>query len=65
MKTIILASALALAGCGLPGPSERAATAARRICATNGHVVGTNAFDRCFASTFASMLGNGVVVAGN
>jgi hypothetical protein len=64
MKTILVLAALALAGCGMKTVDELDAATVRRICVANGKTLGSPEFDRCFASTFAT-LRHGAVVAVN
>lgn len=59
MRTVAIVVVLLVAGCGVVPDNVQA----RRICERNGHAVGTEGFDRCFASTYAAVRRSGVVVA--
>lgn len=62
MRVVAVLALLALAGC-TSSSADMAADNARRICAGNGHTVGSPGFDACFATTFRDIRGNRV--AGN
>jgi hypothetical protein len=49
-KAMILLAVLALPGCAVELGAR-----ARNICQTNGHQMGTPAFDRCFEQTLRSL----------
>ena len=51
MRIVAVLALLALAGCAVSA-ADMDADNARRICAGNGHTLGSPAFDACFSSTF-------------
>lgn len=58
MRTIAIVLVALVAGCGVVPDNVQA----RRICERNGHVVGTEGFDRCFATTYAAVRRVGAVI---
>jgi hypothetical protein len=54
MRALIVIAVVALAGCAGGTPN---ADAARRICADNGHSLGSDGFHRCFETTYAAIMG--------
>jgi hypothetical protein len=60
MRVMLLAAAVALAGCGTAAVQGTPnADAARRICVDNGHALGSDGFHRCFETTYAAIMGAG------